>query len=695
MATIDVPASHSRAPSAPLPTQPVPDNPQPGHGSRGFGYIPGLDGIRAIAVLAVLLYHADVPWMPGGFLGVDMFFVLSGFLITSIVLTEIEKTGRLNFKRFYIHRARRLLPALFAVLAFSALLAAVFAPDAMAALRRDIPAAFFYATNWVYVAADQSYFDLTGRPPLLQHLWSLAVEEQFYLIWPAVAVFAFRGGGRGRVREWAIIGALASTLIMVVLSLLGGYPQPNDGSRVYFGTDSHAMGLLIGAALATVWVPAKLSTKLTVGARGLIDLSGFAALGLTVLVMMTSHSNASWLYWGGFLVFAVLVAVLIAATSHPASMLGRALSVQPLKWIGQRSYGLYLWHWPVFMVLRPGLDVPFDGLADFILRMAVTFGLAELSYRYIEMPIRRGELKVKWQQFRGLSKSDREPVLKRAAIVAAAAVLVTGFVGFRMATIPAEEPDYLNGLTSLSALDGSQGAAADGQAPTAGQPQLSGTVTAPGTTTVKPGILAIGESVMLGAQGGLKDTFKKVSIDAAVGRQAADIEARAAELAAAGALRETVILHTGSNGYIERSQLKQTLQALAPAQRIVVVNVDVPREWQDPNNELIAELVAQTPNAVLADWHARAQLEGDVHVKDGIHLTEAGVAAYSDTINQALVQIQAAQGVAPAAAPTAPTAPSAAPAAPSAAPAAPSAAPVAPSAAPVTPVEPEAALVTQ
>ncbi len=640
MATIDVTAQQQGTSPAAAPASDfvrnageATDAPTPGRGTRGFGYIPGLDGIRAIAVLAVLLYHADVPWMPGGFLGVDMFFVLSGFLITSIVLTEIEKTGGINFKRFYIHRARRLLPALFAVLAFSALLAAIFAPDAAAALRRDIPAALVYATNWVYVIADQSYFDMTGRPPLLQHLWSLAVEEQFYLIWPAVAAFAFRRGGRGRVREWAIIAALGSTLLMVVLSLLGGYPEPNDGSRVYFGTDSHAMGLLIGAALATVWVPAKLSTRLTAGARILIDVAGFAALSVTILIMMTSHSNASWLYWGGFLVFAVVVAMVIAATSHPASLLGRALATQPLKYIGQRSYGLYLWHWPVFMVLRPDLDVPIDGFANFVLRMGVTFGLAELSYRYLEMPIRRGELKPAWQRFKALTKDQRDPLLKKGAIIGGALILLTGFVTYRVVTIPEEQPDYLHGLTSLSALDATQPDPA-----AAGEAQPPGSPPAPGTATLKPGVLALGESVMLGAQSGLKETFGKVSIDAAVGRQAADMVTRVQELSNAGALRQTVILHTGSNGYIERSELKQILETLAPAQRIVVVNVDVPREWQDPNNELIAELVAQTPNAVLADWHARAQLEGDVHVKDGIHLTETGVNAYADTINQAILQ---------------------------------------------------------
>ena len=641
MATIDVtspvgPSANTSPTGTPSGSTPQfrPDNPDPGHGTRGFPYIPGLDGIRAIAVIGVLLYHADVVWMPGGFLGVDMFFVLSGFLITSIVLTEIERTGRLDFKRFYIHRARRLLPALIAVLLFSALLAAIFAPDAAAALRRDIPAAFFYVTNWVYVIVDQSYFELTGRPPMLQHLWSLAVEEQFYLIWPAVAVLAFRRGGRGRVREWAIIGAVASTLIMIVLSLLGGYPDPNDGSRAYFGTDAHAMGLLIGAALATVWVPAKLSTRLNAGARVLIDVAGFAALGLTIAIMMTSHSNASWLYWGGFSVFACLVAIVIAATSHPASLLGKALALQPLRYIGQRSYGLYLWHWPVFVVLRPGIDIPFEGVAGVALRLAVTFGLAELSYRYIEMPIRRGDLKVAWQKFRAMDRRQREPYVKKGVAIGSAAVLLFGWVSYRILTIPEEQPDYLNGMTSVSALDSTpQGAPVD--------PAV------PGAVALKPGVLAIGESVMLGAEGGLRDTFRKVAVDAAVGRQAADIVARTQQLADAGALRETVVIHTGSNGYVERSQLKQILEAVAPAQRIVVVNVDVPREWQDPNNALIAELVAQTPNAVLADWHSRAAMSGDVHVKDGIHLTESGIAAYSEVISGALDQILASQGLPP------------------------------------------------
>lgn len=621
----------------------------PVEGSRGLNYIPGLDGIRAVAVLAVLLYHADVPWMPGGFLGVDMFFVLSGFLITSIVLTELDKTGRLSFTRFYLHRARRLLPALLLALGLAAVLAAFLATDAAATVRRDILAALTYSTNWVYIVADQSYFEATGRPPLLQHLWSLAVEEQFYLIWPALVLLAWRGGGRSRVREWALIGAFASTALMVVMSLMGGYPQPNDGSRVYFGTDAHAMGLLIGAALATVWLPGRLKSDLAAGAKAIVNVAGLGALGLTLLIMMNSHSNASWLYWGGFAVFSVLVAVVIAAASHPASVLGKALGTQPLRYIGQRSYGLYLFHWPVFLVLRPELDIPLEGLANLVLRFAVTFGLAELSYRFVEMPVRHGAIGRAWRNVRTLPDRERRPIVKKAAIIAGAGILAVSLVGFRLVSIEEETPDYLGGLTEVSALD-DQPASTGGAERQAGDPALSGTITAPDSSVaVKPGILAVGESVMLGAQGGLRKTFKKASIDAAVGRQAADIVARLKQLRDAGALRETVILHTGSNGYVEKSQLREMLQILSDAERIIVVNVDVPREWQDPNNELLAEMVADKPNAVLADWHARADSVSGLHVKDGIHLTQQGVKEYANVIDEALAAITAAQEQAAAA----------------------------------------------
>lgn len=614
-------------------------------GRRGLPYISGLDGIRAIAVLAVMFYHADLAWMPGGFLGVDIFFVLSGFLITSLVLTELERTNRLDFKQFYIRRARRLLPAVLVLLAVVAVIGAFLATDAAAGLRRDIPASLIYVTNWAYVFADESYFEAIGRPPLLQHLWSLAVEEQFYLIWPAVAFMAFRRGqklanvtGRDVVRHWAMIGAFVSTALMIVMSLMGGYPDPNDGSRVYFGTDGHAMGLLVGAALATIWLPQAMR-KVSYAASGIVNLVGFGSLLLVIWIMTNTHSDSAWLYRGGFLVFAVIVAVMIAAVTHPSSRIGAILGKQPLRYIGQRSYGLYLWHWPIFLILRPGLDVPIEGYWNLALRFGVTFAAAELSYRYIEMPVRRGDVKRKWQAYRAQPTEAREQATKKFVAITSVTLIVIGLSAFRIATIPEDDADYLDGATEISALDDQPAV----KEPKAGDPTLSETVTAPSPSTTRPGVLMVGESVMLGARRGLQSEIGRASVDASVGRQAVDVLDRIRTLKAAGALRDTVILHTGSNGYVERNELQAMLNELSPAKRLVVVNVSVPRIWQDANNELIADLVETTPNAVLADWHGVATADSDLMVKDGVHLTTRGVESYAQTIKSAMKAIKIAQ----------------------------------------------------
>ena len=304
--------------------------PTPGPRPRGrLGYLPALDGLRAIAVLAVLVYHADLPWAPGGFLGVDVFFVLSGFLITTLLLEGAARRGTPDMREFYIRRARRLLPALFAVLIGSTLLVLTVATDEAGNQQRDLPAALTYITNWVYVFTDQSYFEATGRPPMLEHLWSLAVEEQFYLIWPWVFLVAWRLGRVPRVRRSALIGAVASTVLMVALSLVNEFPAENDPSRVYFGTDTHAMGLLVGAALATAWARAGRARTSFPGPAATVDGVGAVALLLLLVVFWQTADDSALLYRGGFLALSVLVAVLIVAVTHPASRLERSSAVSP------------------------------------------------------------------------------------------------------------------------------------------------------------------------------------------------------------------------------------------------------------------------------------------------------------------------------------------------------------------------------
>ena len=395
-----------------------------------MGYQPSLDGIRAIAVLAVLLYHADLRWIPGGFLGVDVFFVVSGYLITSLLLEERRGTMTTDLKRFWLRRAKRLLPALFTMLIVTCAYAAAFVPDALYRLRTDVVAAATYSTNWWLIASNQSYFEALGRPPLLRHLWSLAVEEQWYLLWPLVFVVAV-GLVRGRVERLVVpvlLAALASTVWMAVV-----FDPGADASRAYFGTDTRISGLLIGAATAMVWTPWRWPQAGRWRLPGL-DAAGWSSLVLLVFVMLRWGEDGTYLYRGGFLVAALLSIAVVAISVHPGAATFRAaLSLPFLRWLGSRSYGLYLWHWPVFMVTRQQ-DYPWmNSSVRFWLRVAITFALTELSFRHVERPVRDGSA-MRWIREWRADLDLRARARGWVTVGAVAALLTVGVVGSRVAT---------------------------------------------------------------------------------------------------------------------------------------------------------------------------------------------------------------------------------------------------------------------
>ena len=326
----------------------IPEGRTPG----GLPYVGGLDGLRAFAVVAVLLYHAGVAAVPGGFLGVDVFFVLSGYLITSLLLAERERTGRIDLLRFWARRARRLLPAAVLVVVASVAAIAILHPREAGPLRGDAIASLFYVNNWHQILAERSYFDAFERPSLLQHLWSLAVEEQFYLLWPLALGACLSALGRGRTVAVTLVAGVCSAVFMAFL-----FQPGTDPSRVYYGTDTHAVGLLVGALLAFAWPLRPLVSVPRRRAAAALD-AGAALAGAAVLIaMLTWQDYDPWVYRGGIAVVSIATAVLVAAIAHPASRAGRWLGVAPLLWIGRRSYGIYLWHWPVMALTRPGLDV--------------------------------------------------------------------------------------------------------------------------------------------------------------------------------------------------------------------------------------------------------------------------------------------------------------------------------------------------
>lgn len=592
-------------------------------------HLGGLDGIRAIAVAGVVVYHLGAPWMRGGFLGVDVFFVLSGFLITTLVLDEVERTGGFSFRRFYARRARRLLPAL-ALLLVAMAGVAVAMPSEAAELRGDIAAAATYVSNWWQVFADRSYFEMVSRPPLLQHLWSLAIEEQFYLVFPLVAVLALRAG-RARVGQVAGILALLSTVAMAVLAIRTSSPVPNDPSRVYFGTDTHSMGLLVGAAMAAAWTPWRTWDRAGSWVRergravrrfeaGVTDVLGVLALVGVVAAFVWVDEFSDTLYRGGFLAFSLLAAVLVGAVADPAGLLGRALGRQPWRWLGERSYGIYLWHWPVFMLSRPGVDLDLSPWLATILRLGVVLGIAELSYRFVELPVRRGAVGRAVARVRR-PHEDRARTVLRVVAAAVGLAVVGGVATAALAQVPrvgAWEPEQLPTVTSQEPSSTPTRTPEPTTTPTSAPVETA--VAAPPPEVVGS-VSSIGDSVMLGAAADL--TARGVTVDAVESRQFGAMLELVRAGVAAGTLGHTVIVHGGTNGPIDEAALRELLE-LTRDRRVYLVNVHVPRTWADYNNELLARVTPEYPHAHLLDWNTLGTANRAWFYSDDIHLQAGG-----------------------------------------------------------------------
>ena len=357
--------------------------------------MPGLDGLRAVAVLAVIAYHLELGWAPGGLLGVGVFFTLSGYLITDLLLGQRDVAGHLRLGDFWLRRARRLLPALFLMLAVVVAWVTLLHRSQLPVLRGYVAAAALYVSNWWNIIRDASYFSRFGPPPPLDHLWSLAVEEQFYLVWPFLLWLGLRYfRGRYLLAGLTLAAAALSAILMAIL-----YQPGVDPTRVYEGTDTRAFGLLLGAALAMVWPSRHLRADLALRRRLLVDGAGVVGLVVIALLVWRTDQYSPFLYRGGMVLLSVGTVLVVAALAHPASWLGPALGWAPLRWLGVRSYGIYLWHFPIIVLTTPTVERSMN-LTLPILQVVATIAVAALSWRFVEEPIRRGALGRLWEQAR-------------------------------------------------------------------------------------------------------------------------------------------------------------------------------------------------------------------------------------------------------------------------------------------------------
>ncbi len=582
---------------------------------KRFPYLPGIDALRALAVLAVFFYHARVDWMPGGFLGVDVFFVISGYLITSLLLREFRGTGHVALGRFWLRRARRLLPAVGVLIAVTMVAAAIAEPERISELRGDAVASLAYFANWHFVFTEQSYFEGFQQPSLFTHLWSLSVEEQFYLFWPLAFAAGMKLFGRGRLLLGVLAGVLASVALAWLLFDPGG-----DASRVYYGTDTHAVGLLAGVALALVWSPIELRRRQTGPLVGpILDVVGVLALSYVVLSFVQVHDYDLALWHGGYLWLAMVTALLLAVLAHPAARLGSLIGTPPVLWLGLRSYSFYLWHWPVLALTQPGIDVSLPRGVLIPLQLTLVLALADLSYRFVELPFRD---KAKLPGLPDDWLRVARPALLVAVLAIVAAVGWTGLGG--------------DGGQRIEAAAASTAASARVRA----QPALPVAHRSPGGEDAPPlrppRIVALGDSVMIGAKEKLAGRLGPgFSMSAHVGRQANEFVEIVRRLKREGHHPDAMIVQMGNNGPLYGDEMAAIQKATANVGQLFLVNDHAPVSWLAESNQALAEAAADWPHTTLIDWKAAAE-SGDGLLWDETHLTPAGAGVYARLVSAAV-----------------------------------------------------------
>ena len=577
---------------------------------RGIRYIPAIDGLRAVAVVAVMLYHLGFSWIPGGFLGVDLFFVISGYVITRLLLDSIQRSGGLDLRAFYKARIRRLFPPLVFMIFVTIIYISIWAPETMRRFVSDSPFALFGGMNWWLVFRHTDYFDTISRPPLLQHTWSLGVEAQFYLIWPLILLLVLRQFGKAKIPGAAIFIAAISGIALLLVSFEVDAANASQVSHVYFGTDTHSIGLFLGAALAVSWVPQNLQEQVNRRAQDFIDgigVIGFVGLLGTFLLV---NENDPTLYKLAFPLAGLFGCAILTSIVHPASRFAPMLSSKVAVWIGERSYAIYLWHWVVFQVTRPAVDLEGSPWALYALRILVVFALADISLRLVELPVRSGLVEY-W--FKGM-KYRTKNVQRRQKITLVASILL-----------------LILGTSYISANAISQ---SDKEMAIIKRQLEQPTQPTNPTFTQQGGLWVTGDSVILGIHYELDARSHIAIINARVGRQAPElIEVMRADKA--NALESTVIFNLGNNNKLTSDQVLAIFEEVKNQPRIIVVNTAVPRGWRDENNALIAQYAALY-GATVIDWAAISAGHPEYFAPDGVHLVPAGVRAYVDAITATL-----------------------------------------------------------
>ena len=630
-------------------------------------YIPALDGLRTLAVVAVVLYHLNLTWAQGGLLGVTIFFVLSGYLITRLLINEVSKTGRIDLKNFWIRRIRRLFPAVVTVVVVTCALCTVFNHVMLTKMRPDILPSLLFFNNWWQIAQNVSYFNALGDPSPLTHFWSLAIDEQFYLIWPPL-LFAMVSMhvSKPNTRRVVLGLAAASALAMMVL-----YNPAADPSRVYYGTDTRVFSLLLGAWMAFIpdrdLAPVRLAHRLGLNrlasaakhgknAEGKpgkkvddsadtaptqpsalvrfwsspasIDVLGVVGLvGLAAMVALTNGYTA-FQYRGGTLLCSILTLMVIAACVQPQGMIARALSAEPLVWVGKRSYSIYLWHYPLLLLMNPVANISDTPWWQYILQVLVVVAVAECSYRFIETPFRKGAFGRTVSELREGTTTPASWVRAHIPVCAVCGVVLVVALGGLVfvpdtSALSGEGAEILN-KEAKNAKPQDQQAADDTDKDNDGFPDGS------------YDLLMIGDSVSLRAVDSFDGVFPHSHIDAEKGRQFDAGRTTFEGYIQQNLAGKIVVFALGTNGLVTDAQIDAIMADAGNQRTVVFVNTRSPQPWVGATNQAIANAATRYKNVRVIDWYGYSANRNDLFDGDGTHLSNAGVAEYLKLIHDAV-----------------------------------------------------------
>jgi peptidoglycan/LPS O-acetylase OafA/YrhL len=580
---------------------------------RGIQYIPAIDGLRAIAVIAVILYHLGISWIPGGFLGVDLFFVISGYVITRLLLDSIQERGGLDLRDFYMARIRRLLPPLVFMIVVTSIVVGIWAPDTTKKFLTDAPFSIFGGMNWWLVFNQQDYFESSGRPPLLQHTWSLAVEAQFYLLWPLILLLVLKYFGKKVIPAAALTIAAISGVALMLVSFQLDATNSSKVSHIYFGTDTHSIGLFLGAALAVSWIPQNFNLQVTRRAQDFIDGIGvFGFIGILATFALIDESKPT-LYRIAFPLAGIFGTAILISIVHPASRFAPLLRNKVLLWIGERSYAIYLWHWVIFQISRPQVDLDGENWALFSLRILLVLAMADISLRLVELPIRSGAVAYWFGGMKYRTKAVRRKQKLTVALSLSIILITSATVSVNaIVRVDRENQELMQILKD------------------ADKPIIT-----PIEDSADPGLWVTGDSVILGIRHVLEMNHPIALINARVGRQAPElleVMLRDGPLV----LESPVVFNIGNNNALTRAQVIAIFEAVKAAPQIIVVNTAVPRPWRDANNELINEIAATFPNTVVVRWDQISEGHPEYFAPDGVHLVPTGARAYVSAITSNL-----------------------------------------------------------